>query len=93
MMSDQRHLNENGWNIVGLCRACWAKGFGPTSNQPYTHRQLSQPYEENDIAPTSLVNVGPTKLPTNANVGPTNNCYLVRYTCIKNEGKNNKSIT
>ena len=29
-----RYLKENGWHYVGICRACWAKGVGPTSNQP-----------------------------------------------------------
>ena len=24
---------ENGWHYVGICRACWAMGVGPTSNQ------------------------------------------------------------
>ena len=29
-----RYWNENGWHYVGICRACWAKDVGPTSNQP-----------------------------------------------------------
>ena len=31
-----RYLKENGWHYVGICRACWATGVGPASNQPLT---------------------------------------------------------
>ena len=38
--------------------------------------QLSRPDEQNDIGPTSFVNVGPTKMQKRANVGPTNDCNM-----------------
>ena len=38
-----RYFKENGWHYVGICRACWAMGVGPTSNQ-----RLSWSKEQND---------------------------------------------
>ena len=52
--------NANVWHMLGICMACWGKNIGPTSNQP-----LRCVDEQNDVEPTSFVNVGPTILPTN----------------------------
>ena len=47
-------------------------------DQHRTNRwQLSRPDDQNEIGPTSFVNVRAKKnFQQNANVGPTNDCYL-----------------
>ena len=68
-MSDQRWpnaiLEENSWHCVDICRACWAK-----------EAIMSARWAKWRFAQTSFVNVGPTILQQNANVGITNDCYL-----------------
>ena len=69
-------MKENGLHdYVGICRAYLVKGVGPDI-KPIVGNLVGPMIEQYDIEPTSFVNVGPTKLPTNTNVCPTNDCYL-----------------
>ena len=71
-MPDQRFAQRDTWKrMVGITLAYaglnfWATGVGATSNQPLavTCIYVSRSDEQNDIGPTSFVNVVPTKLPT-----------------------------
>ena len=35
-------MKENGWHYVGICRACWGTGVGPTPNQRSSGQQNCQ---------------------------------------------------
>ena len=77
-MSDQRWSNETHERVWLALRWHVQVLFGLRALDQHRNNrsQLGRPDEQNDIRPTSFVNVGPTKCQQNANVGPTNNCFV-----------------